>query len=201
MEPELYNGVNDEDGCPEKDTDKDGIIDPLDKCPEEPETYNGVDDDDGCPDGKQTVVLTTTEIKILEKVFFDTNKDTIKKVSYKLLNTVAVVLKQNPQITKIRIDGHTDDMGKDEYNLDLSKRRAKAVREYLVEQGVDADRLQSEGYGEEKPLCTDIPDKQLGKRSRKKAIKDCRADNRRVEFKIIELNNKPVEATTSVKVK
>ena len=201
MEPELVNGVNDEDGCPEKDTDKDGIIDPIDKCPEDPETYNGVEDDDGCPDGKQTVVITETEIKILEKVFFDTNKATIKKISYPLLDTVVVVLKQNPQVTRLRVEGHTDDMGRDNYNLDLSKERAAAVRTYLIEHGIDADRLESEGYGEERPLCKDIPASKLGKRSRDSAIKNCRADNRRVEFKIVELNGKRVEATDSVTIK
>ena len=194
MEPELMNGVEDEDGCPEKDTDKDGIIDPIDKCPTEPETYNGKDDEDGCPDGTASVVITETEIKILQKVFFDTNKATIKKKSYKLLNTVATVLAQNPQVTKVRIEGHTDDMGKDAYNLDLSKRRAAAVREYLTERGVDAGRLTSEGYGEERPLCEDIPTKQLGKRSKKKAIKACRADNRRVEFKILEINGRSTDS-------
>ncbi len=201
MEPELMNGVEDEDGCPEKDTDKDGIIDPIDKCPTEPETYNGVEDEDGCPDGKQTVIITETEIKILEKVFFDTNKATIKKVSYPLLDTVATVLGQNPQVTRIRIEGHTDDMGKDSYNLKLSKERAAAVREYLKDKGIDPDRLESEGFGEERPLCQDIPKKQLGKRSKKTDIKNCRADNRRVEFKIVELNGKRVEATDSVTIK
>ena len=69
----------------------------------------------------------------------------------------------------------------------------------LHAQGVEEGRLQSQGYGEERPLCDDIPDKMLGKKSRK--YNDCRADNRRVEFKITELNGKKVEASDSVKIK
>ena len=83
----------------------------------------------------------------------------------------------------------------------LSKERAAAVRTYLTEHGVDPGRLESEGYGEERPLCKDIPAKMLGKRSSKSEIKNCRADNRRVEFKIVELNGKRVEATESVTIK
>ena len=166
------------------DSDGDGILDPVDDCPDEPETYNGKDDEDGCPDGKQTVVITKSEIKILKRVYFATNKDIIKRRSYDILDTVAIVLRQNPQVKLVRIGGHTDDMGKDDYNLDLSQRRADAVRDYLIRAGVDSSRLSTKGFGEDEPLCKDIPEKMLGKRSRK--LKSCRAENRRVEFKIIE---------------
>lgn len=198
-DPEDFDKFQDEDGCPDLDNDKDGIPDTKDKCPLKPETYNGNKDKDGCPDGKQTVVITETEIRILQKVYFDTGKAKIKRKSYRLLNTVAVVLNQNKQVTKIRVDGHTDDMGKDEKNLDLSKRRARSVLNYLVKKGVDENRLDSEGFGETSPICDDIPERKLGKRSRK--YKRCRADNRRVEFKIVELNGKPVSAADTIKVK
>ena len=201
LEPELVNGIEDEDGCPELDTDGDGIIDPLDKCVTEPETYNGNKDDDGCPDGKQTVVITETSIKILERVFFDTNKAKIKSRSFNILNTVATVLKQNPQITLIRIEGHTDDVGGDENNLALSKDRAASVMAYLISQGVKADVLTSEGYGETKPLCQEMPQLLENKRKNRKAIEDCRADNRRVEFSILEVNGKRIDATDTVKIK
>jgi outer membrane protein OmpA-like peptidoglycan-associated protein len=183
LAPELVNNIRDEDGCPEEDTDKDGIVDPVDKCPTEPETYNGKDDEDGCPDGKQTVVVTKSEIKILKRVYFATNKDVIKKRSYPILDAVAAVLRTNPQVELVRIGGHTDDMGKDDYNLDLSQRRADAVRDYLVAAGIDPSRLTTQGFGETEPLCKDIPENKLGKRSRK--YKECRAQNRRVEFKIL----------------
>ena len=199
LEKEDKDKFEDEDGCPDPDNDKDGILDGDDKCPLKPETYNGNKDDDGCPDGKETVVITKTEIKILQKVFFNSGKDTIQRKSYKLLDTVATVLNQNPQVTKIRIEGHTDDIGSSDKNLDLSKRRAAAVKNYLVKKGVDEKRLTSEGYGEDQPLCKDIPEKMLGKKSRK--YNNCRADNRRVEFKIVEVNGKKVEADDSVTIK
>ncbi len=188
-------------GCPDRDGD--GIPDHLDKCPDEPETYNGIKDDDGCPDGKETVVITETEIKILQKVFFDTGKDTIKKQSFQLLDTVAAVLVKNKQITKIRVEGHTDDVGKDDMNLDLSKRRARSVMNYLIGKGVPEERLSSEGFGEEKPLCADIPELIKTKaleRKNKKAVEACRSDNRRVEFRIVEVNGKRINATDSVTI-
>lgn len=191
-------GVPEEQGCPIRDADGDTIPDHVDKCPKRPETFNGNKDEDGCPDGKSSVVVTETEIKIFQKVFFDTGSDRIKTKSYTLLNTVALVLLKNPQVTKIRVEGHTDDMGKSASNLELSRRRAMSVRAYLIDQGVPAERLGSEGFGEEQPLCTDIPERLLGKRSKKRAIKSCRADNRRVQFKILELNGKPVQGVEQI---
>ena len=198
--PDVF-GVKEYQGCPIPDRDKDGIPDDKDQCPDEPETFNGIKDDDGCPDGEETVQITETEIKILQKVFFDTNKATIKKQSFTLLDTVANVLVRNPQITKIRVEGHTDDVGKDADNMKLSKARAKSVREYLEAKGVSSDRLDSEGFGEEQPLCKDIPaltkDKKLARKN-KKQIDACREDNRRVEFRIVEVNGKAIKATESV---
>ena len=201
-EPELVNGIEDEDGCPEADSDNDGIIDQKDDCPDEAETYNGNKDEDGCPDGKQTVVITETEIKILEKVFFATGKATIQSRSHKLLDTVATALKQNPQVTQIRVEGHTDDVGDEADNMQLSKERAEAVRTYMIEEdGVDPDRLEAKGFGESKPLCEDMEELLEKPAANKQAIEECRSQNRRVQFRIVELNGKPVEATDSVKVK
>ncbi len=201
LEKEDEDGFEDEDGCPELDNDKDGIPDDKDKCPLKAETYNGNKDEDGCPDGKQTVVITETEIRINEKVYFASGKDAIQKRSFRLLNTVAVVLKQNPQVTKLRIEGHTDDVGKEESNLSLSKGRAAAVRDYLIKEGVGSARLESEGYGETKPVCEDIPELTKTKRDtrkNRKKIKACRATNRRVGFFILEVNGKTVNAGESV---
>jgi outer membrane protein OmpA-like peptidoglycan-associated protein len=181
-------------GCPVRDKDGDGIPDDKDKCPDQPETYNGNKDDDGCPDGKQTVTITETEVQISETVYFDTGKDTIQKRSFTLLDTVATVLIQNPQITGIQVEGHTDDVGNDADNLDLSKRRAKSVMRYMIEKGVPAERLSSEGFGESKPK-VEIS----GLKSKK--LKDARAANRRVTFKITSLKGKKIEATDSVIIK
>ncbi len=200
QDPEDKDGFEDADGCPDPDNDEDGIPDTEDKCPNEAETYNGNKDDDGCPDGKQTVVITKTDIKILQKVYFESGKDTIQSRSYRLLDTVATVLNKNPQVTKVRVEGHTDDVGDEEDNLDLSRRRAAAVRNYLIEKGVDAERLESEGYGESKPLCTRMDELLENRRRNRRDIKECRADNRRVEFKILEVNGEPVKADSTITI-
>ena len=100
-------------GCP--DSDGDGFTDNVDKCPREAETVNNVDDTDGCPDaGKVLVKLTRDRIEILDKVFFDTGKATIKPVSFALLQQVATVLKSHQEITLVRVEGHTDNAGDDD---------------------------------------------------------------------------------------
>ena len=171
-DPEDKDAFEDEDGCPDPDNDKDGILDVNDKCPLVPETMNGVDDEDGCPDSK-LVKVTKEKIVILQKVFFDLDKATIKPVSFPLLDEVADVLKNYDYIKKVEVQGHTDSQGKDAYNKDLSQRRADSVREYLMSKGVAGDRLVSVGYGEEQPIDTN-------------KTKAGRENNRRVEFLIIE---------------
>jgi outer membrane protein OmpA-like peptidoglycan-associated protein len=105
-----------------------------------------------------TVPMTTkarkTEgrITISEQVFFDTAKATIKPESFGLLEEVAFLVKQYPQIRMVRIEGHTDSRGSDEYNFSLSNDRAESVLEFLVQQGVERGRLNSIGYGERRPL-------------------------------------------------
>ena len=117
--------------------------------------------------------MTAEKIEILEKVYFNTNKATIKPVSYSLLDDVAAVLIANPDLTLIEVAGHTDSQGRDSYNKDLSQRRAESVVAYLASKGVDENRLKPVGYGEEKPQ--DTNDTAEG-----------RANNRRVEFTILE---------------
>ena len=144
--------------------------------------------------------LEKGRIVILKKVFFATNKDKILKKSFPVLRAVAGILRANPQVTEIRIEGHTDDVGKDADNMDLSKRRAKSVKKFLVDkEKIDAKRLVDAGYGETVPLCKDVPalskTKKLKRRNRRK-IKACRATNRRVEFLVTGVNGKPVNTTT-----
>ena len=154
------DGFADEDGCPEDDNDGDGIVDAEDRCPIE----QGVADNRGCPDtdrdgdtvvdrldncpddkgvvenqgcaAKQLVVLTKEKLQILDKVFFDTDKDVIQAKSFGLLDNVAAVLQAHPEIQKVQIEGHTDNVGAPEYNRDLSARRAQSVVKYLVGKGV-----------------------------------------------------------------
>jgi len=174
--PEDMDGFQDEDGCPDPDNDKDGVPDKVDKCPNEPETINGYQDDDGCPDNgpppKAKIDLKKHQIVILDKVFFDTNKSTIKPVSFGLLDQVAQILKGYSEI-KIEIQGHTDSQGDMDHNIQLSKERAESVRTYLIKKGIDPARMVSGGYGPTVPIADN-------------KTKAGREANRRVEFHILE---------------
>ncbi len=153
LDPEDKDGFEDEDGCPEADNDGDGIVDEKDKCPTEPEVINNVDDFDGCPDVGQTLIVVKKEtIDILEKVQFETNSAKLSRKSDRLLQQVAASLKNHTEIKKVRIEGHTDNVGSPPYNMKLSQRRAESVRDFLIAQGVAADRLSAVGYGQEKPI-------------------------------------------------
>lgn len=113
------------------------------------------------------------KIEISEKVMFEYNKAEIQEVSHELLNDVATVLAENPKIKKVRIEGHTDSDGTDDYNKTLSQDRADSVMQFLVDAGVADSRLEAVGYGEEKPIATNETDE--GKEK-----------NRRVEFNILD---------------
>jgi len=170
-EPEDKDGFEDKDGCPDPDNDKDRILDINDKCPNEPETYNGFEDEDGCPD-KGRVIVHKGKLEILDKIYFETDKDEIKSVSFPLLDAIAATIKGNPQLQLIEIQGHADERGDDAHNLDLTERRALSVRRALEERGVLPGMLRSHGYGETKPICTQHNE-------------DCWSKNRRVEFIIL----------------
>src|SRR5690606_25532945 len=172
-QPEDKDGFQDEDGCPDDDNDGDGILDKDDDCPDKA----GVPEKKGCP--WQRVEVTLDKIVINEKIFFEYDKSTIKPESYDLLNEIAQVIKDNPRIKLIEIQGHTDHAGSEKYNLKLSDGRAKAVFDYIVAQGVAPERLTSKGYGESMPLVP-LPEGQ------KKEEPEAAEKNRRVEFVIIE---------------
>jgi outer membrane protein OmpA-like peptidoglycan-associated protein len=189
QQPEDKDGFEDEDGCPDPDNDRDGVLDIADKCPDKPETINGFEDDDGCPDkGKPKVIVMAKEIKILERVYFDTGKASIKDRSHSLLDQVALALRANPQIEGVEVQGHTDDRGSDNYNLQLSDDRAKSVRAYLLGKGIAEDRLTARGYGETDPA---VAIEGLKRR----ALANARERNRRVEFLITSQAPVEVEVT------
>ncbi|WP_375768270.1 OmpA family protein [Archangium gephyra] len=125
------------------------------------------------PDASR-VRLESNRIVILEKVHFATNKDVILDRSFELLKQVASVLKANPRVERVRVEGHTDDRGDDAFNMDLSRRRATNVRAFLIAEGIAPERLVSEGYGETSPMDTNTTE--AG-----------RENNRRVEFNIEKL--------------
>jgi outer membrane protein OmpA-like peptidoglycan-associated protein len=156
------------DGCPVKDRDGDGIPDEKDTCPDEPETANGYQDTDGCPDEVPKQVKQYTGV--IQGIFFDFNKDTIKKTSAPTLDAAAKIFQEYPDL-KVEIVGHADEVGTREYNVDLSKRRADAVKAYLVKKGVPGDRIQTRGAGPDEPI--DTTGTEAG-----------RAKNRRIEFKL-----------------
>ena len=177
---EDVDNFEDDDGCPELDNDSDSIVDTVDECPgsdadvadnfvQAAESFNGYLDEDGCPD---IFVVTCEQLEIDERVFFETDRDVIRERSFDLLNGVANVLNANLDITLVHVEGHTDSSASDEYNLDLSQRRAASVVRYLVERGVDPARLAPMGYGESRPVSTNDTEEGM-------------ADNRRVEFVII----------------
>src|SRR5262245_42609574 len=91
-------------------------------------------------------------IVVRDSIHFDTNRDTIKQESLAVLDDVANQIKNHPELIKIRVEGHTDNVGKRDENLSLSRRRAIAVRSYLVTRGIEADRLLAEGYGPDNPI-------------------------------------------------
>jgi len=148
LEKEDLDGWKDQDGCPDPDNDKDGIADTRDKCPNEPEKMNGYKDEDGCPD----VVFTCKEFIIPEKVFFRTRSYRILKKSFPLLKVVAETVLEHPEAAVLEIQGHSDERGSAKFNKRLSDRRAKSVMQYLIKQGVPAERLTYKGYGFDLPL-------------------------------------------------
>lgn len=98
------------------------------------------------------VEVKDEKIELNEKVNFETGKAALLPASKELLDEVAKVLTDHPELQKIRIEGHTDNAGGAAYNLKLSNNRAKSVREYLVSKGIDAKRLESKGFGLSKPI-------------------------------------------------
>lgn len=195
-EPEDRDGFEDTDGCADPDDDGDTIADAEDRCPRVlgarenggcPDTDRDADliadRHDNCPDQrgdwanrgcakKQLVVISSTKLEILDKVYFDTARATIQARSFALLDNVAQVLSGHPELARIEVEGHTDDQGNDASNLKLSDRRAIAVKDYLAKKGVAAQRLTAKGYGETRPIAPN-------------RTPEGRAENRRVEFRLL----------------
>jgi len=162
--------VEDKDGCPEDDADKDLVLDKVDKCPTEPGPPNADKTKNGCP--TLTKVTEDGTITLLKNIEFESGAATIKPVSYPILNEVLIFLKSKTEV-RLAIHGHTDTVGKHDKNVQLSKDRAAAVLKWLQGKGIPASRLESEGYGPDKPLASnDTP--------------EGRAKNRRVEFIVLE---------------
>ena len=152
-------------GCPYKDTDSDGLLDKDDECPMTP----GPKENNGCP------LIEKEEQDVLNTAFsnleFETNLDVIKSESKPALIELANTLKKKPE-WKLKLSGHTDNVGDDDANMILSKKRAESVKKFLTSQGIDQGRIKTEFFGESQPI-------------EDNSTAAGRQKNRRVEFKII----------------
>ncbi|MBC5834965.1 OmpA family protein [Flavobacterium sp. F372] len=158
-------GPKDNAGCPWPDTDGDKVLDKDDKCP----TVAGTVANNGCPEVSEDTMKKLNDYA--KTILFDTAKASFQKQTFPVLQAMVAILKEYPT-AKFALEGHTDADGKDAMNLQLSKDRAAAVRTYLIENGIAADRLTSEGYGETKPVASN-------------KTKAGKAQNRRVEVKLV----------------
>jgi outer membrane protein OmpA-like peptidoglycan-associated protein len=162
--PEDEDGFQDDDGCPEADNDHDGVDDDHDECPD----VAGPASNEGCPE-RGRVVWRRGRIVIFGKVHFETGSARIQKRSHALLDQIAVMVKEHPEVGHIRVEGYTDNVGPPDVNLRLSRERADSVRAALIERGVAAHRLRTQGFGETHPVAPN-------------RTRAGRAKNRRVEF-------------------
>lgn len=149
-EPEDVDSFEDEDGCPDTDNDGDGLLDADDQCPNEPETVNGNDDHDGCPD-EGVIEFVNDRIVLEERVIFETNRARVRSGAQSIVDAIYKLWQLHPEWQKVRIEGHADQRGSDEYNLHLSQRRARNVVRALVKRGMPAHMFVAEGYGRTRP--------------------------------------------------
>ncbi len=157
-------------GCPpDPDRDKDGIPNDVDACPDEPGQPNPDPKKNGCP----KAFVQEGQIKIVDQVKFKTGSAQILpgKDSQEVLEAVLAVLEKHPEITRVRVDGHTDNVGTPAFNKKLSLDRAASVVKWLVAHGIDPSHLSSAGFGLERPIVENT-------------TPEGRGENRRVEFHI-----------------
>ncbi len=152
-------------GCPWPDTDGDGVVDKDDLCP----NVKGTVANKGCPEVTEEVMKQLNEYG--RTILFNSGKSSFKQETMPVLEAMTKIFKEYPH-AQFTIEGHTDSDGSEKFNQKLSEERAAAVKGFLVENGIAADRLTSSGYGETKPIASNKTAK--GK-----------AQNRRVEVKLI----------------
>lgn len=170
-------GERDAFAAANRDADGDGIPDQRDRCPNEAETRNGIADDDGCAEQTSAIEVVGNQIRIRNgfAINFDAGADTVLGDSTGVVEQISQLL-SNPAyswIRRIRLDGHTDDVGEASANLTLSQRRVRRVGAMLVSRGVAADKVTYGFYGESRPVDP-------------AQTEEARARNRRVEIFIID---------------
>ncbi len=158
-------GPSENQGCPWPDTDGDDVLDKDDNCPD----IAGTVANNGCPEVTEEVQKTLNEYA--KTILFDSGKSSIKAESNQVLTDIVNILNEYPT-AKFKVEGHTDSAGSNRLNQRLSDSRANAVKNYLVENGIDQFRLSAIGYGEDRPIATN--------KTRKG-----RANNRRVEINLV----------------
>jgi outer membrane protein OmpA-like peptidoglycan-associated protein len=173
--PGVASSDPEKNGCP--DTDGDTIIDPKDACP----TVAGPPNEDPTKHGCPLARIERGQIRILEQVQFKTDSAEILEESNGIMEAVMAILDAHPEIGKISIEGHTDNVGKPKYNKSLSEKRAASVAKWLTDHHIESQRLSSAGFGLEAPLTDN--DTEEGRRK-----------NRRVEFHIREVDGQRVDA-------
>jgi outer membrane protein OmpA-like peptidoglycan-associated protein len=163
--PGVASNLAERHGCP-PDRDSDGIVDADDACPDIAGTASSDPKRNGC---KALVQVTGQSLVISQQIQFTTGDDVVLPESEPTLRELAQLLGEHPEIARIAVDGHTDDVGREANNLALSRRRALAVVRWLVAHGVDERRLEARGFGPKQPLESNATE--VGRRK-----------NRRVEF-------------------
>ena len=141
------------DGCP-LDIDLDGIYDYEDKCP----TIPGKESNNGCPEeekGEPTEDMRDWFALVSENIHFEYNKSELTAESMKTLNDIIIILDKHIDY-KLEISAFADSRGREAYNLDLSEKRAKVTKDYIISQGIDENRISAMGYGESEPIATNM---------------------------------------------
>lgn len=147
--PEDKDGFQDADGCPDIDDDGDEILDVADRCRMEPETYNGYKDSDGCPDSLPDDLAAI--VGVVENVWFYPRSARLHRRSRRPLRKVVAVLGKYKGV-RINVIAHTDNQGDENANVELSGKRAKAIKTWLVGAGVGEERITTTGRGGAQPL-------------------------------------------------
>ncbi|WAC03233.1 OmpA family protein [Lacinutrix neustonica] len=186
MIAQVVQGAINDGGCPRIDTDKDGIVDSQDKCPEQP----GPPENAGCPSvqqqqeqanilalqqkerNKAIKAEVTSQLNALSRtIVFNNGTAVLNQRDKRAIDEIKKIMESQPKM-KFHIAGHTDSTGGTQTNLALSEQRAKSVKDYLVLSGINEERLTSQGYGEDNPIADNN-------------TKEGRLANRRVEIFIV----------------
>lgn len=205
-EPEVYDGVADDDGCPdgrspeaERETAPEAA--PAPPPGEVPEPRGEVEIDGplrpgarpvrrrplrtdpgpGSTPGDGRVIVTHQRMQVVERIYFRAERDEVLPQSLVILDEIARVMRAHPYIRRVEVAGHTDSVGTRHHNQRLSQQRAEAVRRLLIERGVEPARLVARGYGEDRPISPEHSDA-------------ARSRNRRVEFQILDRAHRGPEA-------